>query len=420
VPSIVVIGAQFGDEGKGKIVDLLGEKAELVVRFNGGNNAGHTVVVKGEKYKFHLMPSGAIQGKHCCIAAGVALDPRVLKEELRHLEGKFSFRLTIDPRTQVIMPWHNALDGANEAAKGSGKIGTTGRGIGPCYADRADRSGIRFCELVEEERLREKIGSVFPLKEKMLKAVYNSDSPLDREAILREYAGLGAELRSHLGDVSAAVCEALEKKKTVLFEGAQGTFLDNDFGTYPFVTSSHPTAGAIFTGVGMPLQKIERVIGVAKAYTTRVGSGPFVTELHGAFADGLREKGAEFGTTTGRPRRVGWLDLVLLRAAHRLNGFTEIALTKIDVLCGMEELNVCVAYECGGKRLKLLPGDTKLIEGCKPVYKKFPGFDFKPGAKKFAQLPREAKEYVSFIEKEIGVPVKIVGVGPGREETITR
>jgi len=420
MPSIVVVGAQFGDEGKGKIVDLLGEKADLVVRFNGGNNAGHTVVVKGKTYKFHLMPSGAIQGKQCCIGAGVALDPRVLKEELKQLEGKSRFRLIIDPRAQVIMPWHGALDGAGEAAKGSGKIGTTGRGIGPCYADRADRSGIRFCELVDGGRLQERIDSVFPLKEKILRAVYGSVAPLDKEAILGEYAALGEEFRQNLGDVSAEVGGALEKKKTVLFEGAQGTFLDNDFGTYPFVTSSHPIAGGIFTGVGLGLQRIERVIGVAKAYTTRVGSGPFVTELQGELGDKIREKGAEFGTTTGRPRRVGWLDLVLLRTAHRLNGFTEIALTKIDVLCGLKELNVCVAYECGGKKIQELPADMKMLEGCRPVYKKFAGFDFKKGAKKFAGLPKEAKEYVEFIEKELGGPVKILSVGAGREETIMR
>ncbi|MDP2973974.1 MAG: adenylosuccinate synthetase, partial [Candidatus Diapherotrites archaeon] len=275
MPAITVIGAQFGDEGKGKIVDLLAGKADFVVRFNGGNNAGHTVVVKGEKFKFHLMPSGAIQGKKCCIAAGVALDPAVLLEEMQELEGKCKYSLLIDPRTQIIMPWHKMLDAIAEQAKGKEKIGTTGRGIGPCYADRADRTGIRFCELIDSARFQERLDAVFPVKEKTLHAVYNSEMQLSKDEIFAEYSAFGQKLRQHLADVSVEVTDALKQKKTVLFEGAQGTFLDIDFGTYPFVTSSHPTAGAIFTGVGLALQSIQRVIGVAKAYTTRVGSGPF-------------------------------------------------------------------------------------------------------------------------------------------------
>ncbi|MCX6799050.1 MAG: adenylosuccinate synthase [Candidatus Diapherotrites archaeon] len=420
MPAIVVVGAQFGDEGKGKIVDLLAEKADFVVRYNGGNNAGHTVVVKGKKYKFHLLPSGAIQGKTCCIGAGVALDPRVLKEELLQLGGK-KILLMIDPRVQVIMPWHNFLDAVAEDVKGKEKIGTTGRGIGPCYADRADRSGIRFCEIVEEKRLRERVEAVFPLKEKILHAVYNSATDsLDKEKIIAEYSALGKEFAGFLQDVSAVASEALEKKNLVLFEGAQGTFLDNDFGTYPFVTSSHPIAGSIFTGVGLGLRKIERVIGVAKAYATRVGGGPFVTELHGALADKIREKGAEFGTTTGRPRRVGWLDLPMLRTAHRLNGFTEIALTKIDVLAGLDEVKVCIAYQNNGEKVKELPADMRCLGDCTPVYKKFGGFEISGKEKSFAQLPKEAKDYIAFIEKELGVPVGIVSVGAEREETIIR
>lgn len=420
MPSTVVIGAQFGDEGKGKIVDLLAGKADFVVRFNGGNNAGHTVVVKGEKFKFHLMPSGAIQGKKCCIAAGVALDPAVLLEEMRELEGKCRYSLLIDPRTQIIMPWHRMLDATAEEAKGKQKIGTTGRGVGPCYADRADRTGIRFCELVDGKRLQERLDAVFPVKEKTLHAVYNSEMQLSKDEIFAEYSAFGQKLRQHLADVSVAVTEALKQKKTVLFEGAQATFLDIDFGTYPFVTSSHPIAGAIFTGVGLALQPIQRVIGITKAYTTRVGSGPFVTELLDALGDKIREVGAEFGTTTGRPRRVGWLDLVSLKTAQRLNGFTEIALTKLDVLSGLQEINVCIAYECNGKKLVECPADLKAIEKCTPVFKKFNGFSIKGTEKKFQQLPLAARQYVQFIEKELGVPVKIVSVGPGREETIFR
>ena len=420
MPAITVIGAQFGDEGKGKVVDLLAGKADFVVRFNGGNNAGHTVVVKGEKFKFHLMPSGAIQSKKCCIAAGVALDPAVLLEEMQELEGKCKYSLLIDPRTQIIMPWHKMLDATSEQAKGKEKIGTTGRGIGPCYADRADRTGIRFCELVDEKRLQERLDAVFPVKEKTLHAVYNSEMQLSKEQIFAEYNAFGQKLRQHLADVSVAVTDALKQKKTVLFEGAQGTFLDIDFGTYPFVTSSHPTAGAIFTGVGLALQPIQRVIGVAKAYTTRVGSGPFVTELLDALGDKIREVGAEFGTTTGRPRRVGWLDLVLLKTAQRLNGFTEIALTKLDVLSGLQEINVCVAYKCDGKSMQQCPTDLQQIGQCKPVFKKFKGFTIKGTERKFQQLPLAARQYVQFIEKELAVPIKIVSIGAGRDETIFR
>ncbi len=416
----VVIGAQFGDEGKGKLVDVFAENADLVVRFNGGNNAGHTVVVKGQKYKFHLMPSGAIQGKKCLIAAGIALDPRVLRQEIEQIKGKFDFELAIDPRTQIIMPWHNALDGANEALKGKKKIGTTGRGIGPCYADRASRTGIRFSDLVEEERLKAKIWESFPLKEKILKKVFEQEMPQSKEEILKEYAALGKELSAHLGDVSKQVSEAFEKGKNVLLEGAQGTFLDNDFGTYPFVTSSHPIAGAVFTGIGLGIRPIERVVGIVKAYTTRVGSGPFATELQGELGDKIREAGQEFGTTTGRPRRVGWLDLVLVRTAARLNGFTEIALTKLDVLNGLQNVMVCNEYELDGKRIKEMPADPVLWEKCRPVYESLPGFKVESKAKSFTGLEENAQKYVEYVEREAGVPIKTVSVGPGREETLTR
>ena len=418
--STIVIGAQWGDEGKGKIVDLLAKNADLVARFNGGNNAGHTVVVEGKTYKFHLMPSGAIQGKRCCIGAGIALDPRVLKKEIEQLNGSNEPNLAIDPRTQIVMPWHNALDNAKEDAKGSGKIGTTGRGIGPCYADRASRTGIRFCELVDSERLREKIGREFEVKEKILKNVYNAELPASKGEIFAEYDALGKEFAKYYGDVSMEVSQALEAGKNVLFEGAQGTFLDNDFGTYPFVTSSHPTAGAIFTGLGIGLRPIDRIIGIVKAYTTRVGEGPFATELEGKIGDGIREKGKEFGTTTGRPRRIGWLDLVLLKTSIRLNGFTEIALTKLDVLTGLEKVMVCTEYECDGKKMQEMPADLEMLSKCRPVYEEMPGFEMGSNATSFSQLPKEAQEYVAFIEKGLGIQAKIVSVGPGREETIVR
>jgi len=418
LPSTVVVGSQFGDEGKGKLVDILAEKADLVVRFNGGNNAGHTVVVQGKKYKFHLMPSGVIQGKKCCVAAGVALDPRVLKQELERLDTKPD--ILIDPRTQIIMPWHNALDGAKEAAKGKAKIGTTGRGIGPCYAERASRTGIRFAQMVDEKRLREKVDALFPVREKELKEIYGQEIGQAKEEILKEYSGLGSEFKKYLGDVSMEVSKALDKGKNVLFEGAQGMFLDNDFGTYPYVTSSHPTAGAIFTCVGMGIRPIERIVGIVKAYTTRVGSGPFATELEGELGNHIREVGAEFGTTTGRPRRVGWLDLVLVRTASRMNGFTEIALTKLDVLNGLDQILVCTSYELEGKNIKEMPADTDLWGKCKPIYKKMPGFELKGNEKSFEDLPEKAREYVKFIETELSVPVKVVSIGPGRKETIFR
>ncbi len=420
MPSIAVIGSQYGDEGKGKIVDFLAENADLIVRFNGGNNAGHTVVAGNEKFKFHLLPSGVVQGKQCLIGAGVALDPKVLLQEIEQLEGKFKVRLLIDPRAQIIMPWHNMLDATAETERGKQKIGTTGRGIGPCYADRADRTGIRFCELVDSKRLKERIEQLFPIKKKILKAVYNSETRISKGEIFKQYAALGKKLQGCLSDVSVDVCSALQQGKNVLFEGAQGTYLDIDFGTYPFVTSSHPIAGGVFTGVGIGVRKIERVIGVVKAYTTRVGSGTFVTELSGKLADSIREQGGEYGTTTGRPRRVGWLDLVMLRTSCRLNNFTELALTKLDVLNGLKEINVCVGYKLGGKTIKERPADLEDLKKCKPVYKKFRGFDIKAGTSGFEQLPVPARQYIEFVEQELGVPIRIVSVGASREETIVR
>ncbi len=420
MPSTVVIGAQWGDEGKGKVVDLLGGNADIVVRFNGGNNAGHTVVVKGQKYKFHLMPSGIIQGKKCYIGAGVALDPRVLKQEIIQLGGKFEVKLSIDPRTQIIMPWHNQLDKAKEVAKGDAKIGTTGRGIGPCYADRATRTGIRFEELVNSEKLGKKIDLIYPQKKRLLKEIYGQEMAMSKEEIFKEYNALGTEFAKHLEDVSIVVSKNMNEGKNVLFEGAQGTFLDNDFGTYPYVTSSHPTAGAIFTGVGIGVRPIERIVGIVKAYTTRVGEGPFPTELEDDLGEQIRQKGAEFGTTTGRPRRVGWFDAVLVKTAHRLNGFTEITLTKLDVLSGLEKAKVCTGYECEGKTIDFVPSSLDDLKKCKPIYTELPGFEIKEGTTSYDELSKEAKDYVAFIEKELGIPAKIVSVGPGREETIVR
>ncbi len=420
MPAKFIVGTQFGDEGKGKTTDFFAEKADLVVRYQGGNNAGHTVVVGDRTYKFHLLPSGLLQGKKCCIGAGVAIDPRVLVDEIKQIESEAKINLAIDPRAHIIMPWHNALDAARESAKGKKKIGTTGRGIGPCYEDRAARNGIRFVELVNGEKLKERIAELFPLKKKILEEIYGAKVDFTEEGIFKQYSELGKQLLPLLSDVSIEVSNALKAGKEVLFEGAQGTFLDNDFGTYPFVTSSHPIAGGAFTGIGIGLLKEFEVIGIVKAYTTRVGSGIFPTELEGKLADRIRETGKEFGTTTGRPRRVGWLDLVLLRTAVRLNGLTGIALTKPDVLNGIEELKVCTAYECNGKEMKEFPADWHAVENCKPVYKTFKGFNIAPETKDFDELPQEAKDYIGFMEEELGVPAKIISTGPKRSQTILR
>ena len=415
---IVVIGTQFGDEGKGKITDFLSEKADIVARFQGGNNAGHTVKVAEHTVKLHHLPSGVMHNKTVMIGAGVIIDPKVLEEELKTLEsiGKKP-GLFIDPRCHIIMPWHNALDIAGEESN-NGSIGTTKRGIGPCYADKCLRKGIRFEDLVYERRLEEAIERIFPEKKKILEKVYGKKIDFSAESVFKEYSRLGKKFAPFLKDVSFHVCAQLEKGKEILFEGAQGTFLDNDFGTYPYVTSSHPLSGGVATGIGIPINKISRVVGIVKAYTTRVGNGPFPTELQGKQADDLREKGEEFGTTTGRARRVGWLDIPMLRTAHRLNGFTELAITKLDVLSGMKELKVAVEYDIGGKIVKNFPYSTSTVEKAKPVYKTVKGFTLSGKEKKFSELPKEAKDYLKLIEESLGVPVKFVSVGPERNETI--
>ncbi len=419
MPGTVIIGAQFGDEGKGKVTDFYSDKADIVARYQGGNNAGHTVVVEGQTLKFHLLPSGVVQGKRILIGAGVVLDPRVLKLELEEL-GKKKSDLGIDPRTHIIMPWHNLLDEGREGSRGTTKIGTTKRGIGPAYADKAERVGVRFEDLVEESRLREKVAEVFPVKKAILEKVYGIKVPFTEKGVVEEYSSLGEEFKKYLRDVSLEVCEALERKKSVLFEGAQGTFLDNDFGTYPFVTSSHPISGGVSTGIGMPLNKIERIIGIVKAYTTRVGFGPFPTELSDKVGQHLTEKGNEFGTTTGRKRRVGWLDLPMLRTSMRLNGFTELCLTKLDVLSGLAKVKAAKSYSVNGKEIMFFPYSNKGIEKAKPNYAEFEGFEISGSEKKYSDLHANARKYIEFIEKEIKAPVKLISVGASREQTILR
>ncbi|MCR4335048.1 MAG: adenylosuccinate synthase [archaeon] len=414
----VVIGSQFGDEGKGKVTDFYGKNADLVVRYQGGNNAGHTVVIGSQVLKFHLLPSGVAQGKRILIGAGVVLDPRVLKKEVEEFKEKVD--LGIDPRTHIIMPWHNLEDEGREDSRGKTKIGTTKRGIGPCYADKAQRVGIRFEDLVDKNRLAEKIRDVYPVKKAILEKVYNLKLPFDENSVLEEYSKLGTLFKNKLCDVSLEVCTALDEGKSVLFEGAQGTFLDNDFGTYPFVTSSHPISGGVSTGVGIPVNKIGRIIGIVKAYTTRVGFGPFPTELKDKIGDYLVEKGKEFGTTTGRKRRVGWLDIPMMKTSMRLNGFTELAITKLDVLSGLEKVKVCTSYNVGTKKIDLFPYSNKGLENAIANYKEFEGFTITGKEKNYSDLDENAKKYLDFIEKEIGAPIKLVSIGPGREETILK
>ena len=416
MPGIVIVGAQWGDEGKGKITDLLAERADLVVRYQGGNNAGHTVVVGNENFKFHLLPSGVVQNKEVRIASGVVIDPRVLVQELDTLEKRgITPRLRIDPRAHVILPVHNALDEAREAAAGEGKLGTTGRGIGPCYEDRASRAGIRFEDLVDEARFRRKVIPLLEAKAQLLGKVYQRKGPA-QEDIVKEYVDLGRRLAGTLGDVSEEVHSALQTDgRVVLFEGAQGTLLDLAFGTYPYVTSSHPLSGSVFVNVGLPPSPLE-VIGVSKAYTTRVGSGPFPTELDGKVADRIREVGKEYGTTTGRPRRCGWLDLVMLKYAHRLNGFSQLALTKLDVLSGFKKLRIATSYRYDGVEIGW-PYDIEVLSKVEPVYEELDGFTL-GRTDSYEDLPEEAQEYIAFIERTLEVPVTIVSVGPARQQTL--
>ena len=418
MPCTAVIGMQFGDEGKGKITDYLAEKSDFVFRYGGGNNAGHTVVVEGKTYKLHLLPSGVVRGKRSLLGAGVVIDPQVLLDEISALGKKPN--LGIDPRAHIIMPYHKYLDANSEVKKGENQIGTTGRGIGPCYADKAERAGIRFEDLLDNEKLEEKLRQVLPVKEKILKQVYGAEFPHPLGEIVQEYSAYGEKLRQFEADASLEIAQALKAKKSILLEGAQGTFLDINFGTYPFVTSSSPIAAGAGTGIGFAAKSIEKVVGVAKAYTTRVGAGPFATELLDGLGDRLRTSGNEFGTTTGRPRRVGWLDMVLLRTAARLNGVTEIALTKLDVLSGIEELEVCFAYDCNGRKTTEFPAKMADAEKCVPIYKTFRGFSITGSEKRFSALDRHAQEYVKFIEKELGIPISIVSTGPKRSQTIMK
>ena len=420
--NIVIVGTQWGDEGKGKIVDLLAEYADVVVRFQGGNNAGHTMVVEGEQFISHLVPSGILQKKTCLIGNGVVVDPSVLVEELDKLKNKGIDTgpnlLKISEKAHVIMPYHKQIDLAREIMKGDQKIGTTGRGIGPCYEDKASRRGIRFVELIDAEVFKETVHAVLEEKNFYLKH-YLSAEPLDPEPIVQQYQGYAERLAPHVVNISIVMNQAVKAGKQILFEGAQGTHLDIDHGTYPFVTSSNTVSGNACCGAGIGPKEITGVIGIVKAYTTRVGRGPFPTELFDEIGDTIQKKGAEFGATTGRKRRCGWLDTVLLQNAVRLNGLTGLVITKLDVLDGLESLKVCTGYEYNGETLYDFPANLKIIGACKPVFETLPGWpEDISGLRKLEDLPKNARRYLDRIEELLETPIDIVSVGPGREETI--
>ncbi|WP_029893453.1 adenylosuccinate synthase [Desulfohalovibrio reitneri] len=418
----VVMGAQWGDEGKGKIVDLLTERAEAIVRFQGGNNAGHTLVVEGRTLILHLIPSGILHpGKICLIGNGVVLDPAVFLKEVDTLIEKDvpagPERLMVSRRTHLILPYHKALDAAREAALAGGKIGTTGRGIGPCYEDKASRVGVRASDLADMDLVRQKVERALTEKNALLE-MYGGEA-ISADSVMEGLETLAERLLPYIQDVPGTLGEYMDSGRSVLFEGAQGTFLDIDHGTYPFVTSSNTVAGNAAAGTGCAPSRLNEVVSVVKAYTTRVGSGPFPTELDDACGVHMGEKGAEFGATTGRKRRCGWLDVVLLREAVRLNGPTSLALTKLDVLGGLDELKICTAYEYEGRTLDYPPQEQGALEGVKPVYETLPGWkEDISEARSLDDLPRAARDYVARIEELAGVRCSVVSVGPGREQTI--
>ncbi len=421
--TVVAVGAQWGDEGKGKIVDWLGPRADLVARFQGGNNAGHTLVVDGETTILHVVPSGILHdGSVNLIGPGVVVDPAILLEELRKLGErgilKDPSRIRVSGRAHVILPWHTALDAARETRAGKDKIGTTGRGIGPCYEDKVARRGVRVADLRQPDALREKLAGIAEQKNVELTKIHGVE-PIDVDALFEQCVDWGRQLEPYIDHTGRIVDRSLRAGKNILFEGAQGTFLDIDHGTYPFVTSSNCVAGAVCTGSGVGPTRIDRVIGITKAYTTRVGAGPFPTELEGGIGEALRKAGAEFGATTGRPRRCGWLDAVLLREAVTVNGLTDLAINKLDILSGFSELQICTAYDIDGKVTQDFPMTLPEAERAKPVYETLPGWqEDVRGMTSIEQLPTNARRYIERIEALAEVPAALLSVGPGREETI--
>lgn len=419
--NIVLVGTQWGDEGKGKIIDILSRQVDYIVRYQGGNNAGHTVVTRDKEYVFHLLPSGILhKGKICCIGNGVVIDPAVLLSEIRDLASAgvpIDNRLKISPLAHVILPYHRILDQLRET-KREHKIGTTGRGIGPCYADKITRCGIRMIDILNPRVFREKLKDNLKEKNEVFNKVYNHPG-FRFDPIYKEYLNFGRLFSRHICDISFLLNKATEEKKDILFEGAQGTFLDIDFGTYPFVTSSSATSGGACIGTGVSPVKIDKVIGVAKAYTTRVGEGPFPTEFAVGFGEYMRRKGNEFGATTGRPRRCGWFDSVMVREAVLLNGITELAIMKMDILDGLKSVKICVAYKYKGKIFKRFPCDLEVLRGAKPIYKELRGWSkMKDNPKHYHQLHPNAKTYLKSLKDMLCAAISLVSVGSSREETI--
>ncbi|MCQ4044121.1 adenylosuccinate synthase [Streptantibioticus rubrisoli] len=421
MPALVLLGAQWGDEGKGKATDLLGGSVDYVVRYQGGNNAGHTVVVGDQKYALHLLPSGILSpGCTPVIGNGVVVDPAVLLSELSGLQarGVDTSKLLISGNAHLITPYHQTLDKVTERFLGKRKIGTTGRGIGPAYADKINRVGIRVQDLFDESILRQKVEAALNDKNQVLVKIFNRRA-ISAEKVVEEYLGYAEQIRDYVADTTLVLNRALDEDKVVLLEGGQGTLLDVDHGTYPFVTSSNPTSGGACTGSGIGPTRISRTIGILKAYTTRVGAGPFPTELFDEDGEKLRIIGGERGVTTGRDRRCGWFDAVIARYATRVNGLTDFFLTKLDVLTGWEEIPVCVAYEIDGQRVEELPYSQTDFHHAKPVYETLPGWNEDiTKAKSFDDLPKNAKAYVKALEEMSGAPISAIGVGPGRDETI--
>lgn len=421
MPSVVIVGAQWGDEGKGKMTDFLAEDADMVVRYQGGANAGHTVMADGKTYKLHLVPSGIIHGKVCVIGNGCVVDPETLLNEIDYLHDhgvRTEDRLWVSDAAHLIMPYHKRLDALQEQLRGQDRIGTTGRGIGPAYADKAARTGLRVGDLLDEALFRERLQRNVRQLNDLMHRVYDSE-PFDADAIAGQYLALASRLRPYIADTAAAINDALDAGKRVLFEGAQGTMLDLDHGSYPYVTSSYPSAGGACIGAGVGPTRIDHVIGVAKAYTSRVGDGPFPTELHDETGEWIRQKGREFGTTTGRPRRCGWLDAVVLRHAVQVSGLGGLALVHLDTLGGLERVRIASAYEYRGRRLERLPHAAHELAECRPIYEDLPGWhEDISSVRRFEDLPENARNYVRRVEALVGVPVQLLSIGPDRAQTI--
>jgi len=417
----VVVGTQWGDEGKGKYIDMLARDSDLVVRFSGGNNAGHTIVADGVKYALHLIPSGILhKDKICIIGNGVVVDPKVLLEEMKELtqKGISIDNLLISDRAHVIMPYHKVLDELQENSRGSANLGTTKRGIGPAYADKTERCGIRMCDLIDEEQFTLKVKENLEIKNKIIEKVYNGIG-IDAQSVIEEYRSYAQQLKKHVTDVNSIIHDALLKGKNILFEGAQATFLDIDFGTYPYVTSSNPVAGGVCTGAGIGPTYVDEVYGVLKAYTSRVGAGPFPTEQNNEIGDTIRKLGWEYGTTTGRPRRCGWLDIVMIKYAASVNGLTALAINHVDTIGKLDKIKLCVAYRKNGEIITNFPASLKELAQCEPVYEEFDGWkEDISSVRDFDSLPENAKKYLKRIEELTGVKIGLIGVGKEREQTI--